>query len=110
MKTVAINDLPPGSEVRGFLYEDPKHVYGLGDVLEVELPNGTMIDVGWDEVVPNVPFHIVVYREYYENTLFEVRVADTQGVVSFVQLLAKEHSQSGIANELPLEHFPSGIA
>ena len=110
MKTVEINNLPPGSEVRGFLYDDPTHVYGLGDVLEVELLNGIMIDVGWDEDMPSKPFHVVVYREYYGDSLADCRVADIAGVVSTVQNLATEYSQSSMANGSPVDRSRSGIA
>jgi hypothetical protein len=69
-----------------------------------------MIDVGWDEDVPGDPFHIVVYREYYGNNLVDCRVANIQGVVSTVQSLAREHSQSYVANGSPIERLPSGKA
>lgn len=111
MKSVVeINNLPPGSAVRGFLYDDPTHVYGLGDVLEVELPNGIMIDVGWDEDMSDKRFHIVVYQEYYGNVIVENRFSDVRNVVDAVQVLSMHYSQFGPPTESPAEISHASVA
>ena len=92
MKTVHLGELPPGAQVRGCLFDDPTHVYGLGDVLEVELANGLMIDVGWDEEFPDALFRVVVYRDYFGDRLVDFRVRNLEDVVSAVQRLAVEYS------------------
>ncbi len=97
MKIVTLNNLPVGAQVRGFLYDDPNHVYGLGDVLEVELPTGRTIDVSWDEDLPSEPFRIVVYREYFGDHFIDFRVREIDDVVREVSRLALEHSQPYVA-------------
>src|SRR5262245_29409624 len=81
MKTVDLGSLPPGTQVRGVLYDDPAHVYGLGDVLEVELPTGLTIDVGWDEDCPEGPFRLTIYREYFGDHFLDLHVRDIAQVV-----------------------------
>jgi hypothetical protein len=97
MKIVEICNLPSGTLVRGVLYEDPSHVYGLGDVLEVELPTGRTIDVSWDEDSPGNPFRIVVYREYFGDRLVDFCVRNVDDVVSAIHRLAEEHSHPYVA-------------
>ncbi|HZW34430.1 MAG TPA: hypothetical protein VFF52_27145 [Isosphaeraceae bacterium] len=98
MKTVDLGNLPPGTQVRGVLYNDPAHVYGLGDVLEVELPTGLTIDVGWDEDSPQGPFRLTVYREYFGDHFIDFHVRDLDQVVIEVQRLAAELSGPGIVS------------
>ena len=97
MKTVRLNNLPAGSDVRGGLIDDPEHEYELGDVLEVKLPTGFTIDVGWDEDFPEKPFRIVVYREYFGDRIVDFRVREVADVVREVELLAHQHSQQCVA-------------
>ncbi len=92
MKTVSLGNLPPGAQVRGVLYDDPAHVYGLGDVLEIELPTGVTIDVGWDGSSKDKPFRIVVYRDYFGDRFVDYDVRDIDDVVIEVQRLAIEYS------------------
>jgi hypothetical protein len=97
MKTIEIRDLPSGSQVAGFLFENPSHVYGLGDVLSVELPSGYVVDVGWDEDFPDKPFRIVVYRDYFGDRVVDFRVRDIDDVVTGVTQLAHQYNQPVIA-------------
>jgi hypothetical protein len=97
MKTVELGSLPPGTQVRGILYDDPAHVYGLGDVLEVDLPTGLTIDVGWDEESTEGRFRIVVYREYFGDRFVDFHVRDVDDVVTEVQRLAAEWSRPCVA-------------
>jgi hypothetical protein len=98
MKTVTFSNLPTGAIVRGELYDDPSHSYGLGDVLEIELPTGHTIDVGWDEDCPRDPFRIVVYREYFGDRVVDFRVREVDDVVREVEQLAKQYIQPCIAS------------
>jgi hypothetical protein len=93
MRTVELGSLPPGTQVRGVLYDDPAHVYGLGDVLEVELPTGLTIDVGWDEDSTEGRFRLAVYREYFGDRFVDFHVRNVDDVVTEVQRLAAEWSQ-----------------
>ncbi len=94
MTTIELSNLPPGAVVRGFLYADPDHVNGLGDIMEIELPTGWTIDVGWDEDTRDEPFRIVVYREYFGDRVVDFRVRRIDGIVSEVQRLAADYSRS----------------
>jgi hypothetical protein len=92
MNPVKFDHLPEGSEVRGILYDDPGMRYGSGDVLEVELPTGFTIDVGWDEETPDSPFRIVVYREYFGDRLADFNLRDVSDVAMQVQGLAYRYT------------------
>jgi hypothetical protein len=92
MNTVDVGNLPPGTEVRGVLYDDPNHVYGLGDVLEIELKTGYTIDVGWDDGSEDGPFRIVVYREYFGDRCVDRRVPAINDVVIAVSELARHYA------------------
>lgn len=105
MKTVRFNDLPPGAQVRGSLYLDPSMEYGSGDVLEVELPTGFTIDVGWDEGVPEAPFRIVVYREYFGDRFVDFFVQDVDDVEYEVRRLARELSRPFTVSSCAGESF-----
>lgn len=114
MKIVDLGSLPTGTQVRGVLYDDPAHVYGLGDVLEVELPTGLTIDVGWDEDSPDGPFRLTVYRESFGDHFVEFHVRDPGQVVIEVQRLAAELSGPGVVpagseteSSLPPTHLAS---
>jgi hypothetical protein len=93
MKTIELTGLPPGSEIRGRLYDDPAMKYLSGDVLEVELPNGLMIDVGWDEDAREGAFRIAVYREYFGDRFVDIRVREAGEVALRVAELARKYSQ-----------------
>ncbi|MGP0069679.1 MAG: hypothetical protein ACLQGP_39515 [Isosphaeraceae bacterium] len=92
MKTLSLSNLPAGSQVRGVLYEDPSLVYESGDVLEIELPTGLTIDVGWDAELQGGPFRVVVYREYFGDHFVDFPVRDIHDVVIEVQRLAELYS------------------
>lgn len=98
MKAIDFGSLPPGTVVRGTLYDDPSFVYESGDVIEVELPSGMIIDVGWDERHDEEPFRIVVYRQYFGDHFIDFRVCDVQEVVNSVVRLAREHSGPFVAS------------
>lgn len=91
MGIIKLNDLPPGSEVRGIFYDDPDHIYGIGDVIEIELSTGWTIDVGWEDR-SDEPFRIVVYREYFGDRVVDLYVRSIDEVVTEVQRLARNYS------------------
>ncbi len=67
MNTIPI-PLPKGSTIRGQL-QDRYDLADLDqDILEVGLPNGLTIDVGWyPQYDPDGQFRIVVFRDYWPN-------------------------------------------
>jgi hypothetical protein len=68
----------------------------LGDVLEVELPTGLTIDIGWDEDSPEAPFRLTVSREYFGDHFADFHVRDLDQVGREVQRLAAELSGPGV--------------
>jgi hypothetical protein len=91
METVKF-DLPVGAQLRGQLYRDPGTRYGTGDVLEIELPTGYVIDVGWDDEHETGTFTIVVYRDYWGNQTQRVEAKSVEDAVTVVERLAKVYS------------------
>lgn len=59
MLTADFSGLPGGAVVRGRLYLDPTHEYLTGHVLEIELPNGSRVDVSWRREF--MPYTITTY-------------------------------------------------
>jgi hypothetical protein len=73
--------------VRGHLYKSNDVKYLLGDVIEVELSNGYIIDVGWEED----EFLIVVYKEYWGNHFISLSAQNVEEVAFVVRQLYKEY-------------------
>lgn len=88
-----LDHLPAGSTIRGEIYDDPDVEYHSGDVMEIELDNGLMIDVGWDADFPETPFRIVVYREYFGDRLVDLRVRGSHQAIEEVHRLAWEYGK-----------------
>jgi len=86
--------LPKGAVQRGRLYREPGVNYGLGDVLEVELPTGFTIDLGWCKDKPETPFRLVVYREYFGDHSVDYYVATPDAAAQAVEFLAERFSSS----------------
>ncbi len=93
MKTLTLK-LPLGAVQRGHLYRDSGVNYGSGDVLEVELPTGFMIDLGWYPRKPETPFRVVVYREYFGDHFVDFYVATPDAAAQAVEFLAERFSSS----------------
>lgn len=88
METIPLLGLPEGSIVRGHLYADASEQYGLGDVLEVELPNGLHVDLGWDESETTYPFGITVWREYFGDWLLRISCREPGEAAQLVSAIA----------------------
>ena len=93
MEIVVFNNLPTGVHVRGNLYNDHSMIYLSGDVLEIELPTGFTIDVGWDADSPDTPFRIVVYREYFGDHFVDFSVKNIDDVTNEIYSLVKAYTQ-----------------
>ena len=84
--------------VKGQLY----HTYDPADldqdILEIDLPNGISIDVGWHpESDPGGSFRIVVFRNFWPNQLRDpIRTQNVSEVVEAVRRLAVEYSGSTV--------------
>ncbi len=91
MRPLTLN-LPKGAVQRGRLYREPGVNYGLGDVLEVELPTGFTIDLGWCKDNPEAPFRLVVYREYFGDHIVDYYVATPDEAAQAVEVLADRYS------------------
>jgi hypothetical protein len=60
----------PGCQITGTLYDQYLPEDLDQDILQVRLPNGLTIDVGWyPEGDPNGAFKVVVYQRYWRNQL-----------------------------------------
>jgi len=75
--------LPDAAEQRGTIYADPATHYGLGDVCEIELANSYIVDVGWNNSMPDVgPFKVVIYTGTFDSKHFyETRFRTPQSLV-----------------------------
>ncbi len=97
MKPIELN-LPKVSlgriKIKGHLYDTKDPVYLVQDILDIELPNGISIDVGWHpESDITGAYRVVVYRGYWSNQLTEpCRTKGALEVVDIVQRLVKEFS------------------
>jgi len=83
-------ELPKGAVQRGILYRDPSVKYGSGDVLEVELPTGFMIDLGWNPRKPETPFRVVVYREYFGDHFRDFYVGTAEEAANAIERIASK--------------------
>ena len=96
MNTVNLN-LPKGTIVKGQLCVDYDVESLDQDILEITLPSGVTIDVGWiPEYDPNGQFRIVVYRDYWRNQLTAPEfVAGVPDLCASVERLAELYTGSG---------------
>ena len=82
-------------KVTGQLWDTQDPVYLDQDILDIKLPNGNSIDVGWHpESDPNGSFRIVVYRDYWSNQLTDpITTKDAFEVPQIVYQLAEGYSK-----------------
>jgi len=85
---------PGRIKIKGQLYDTMDPVYLVQDILDIELPNGISIDVGWHpESDISGTYRVVVYRGYWSNQLTDPsRTKYALEVVDIVQRLVKEFS------------------
>lgn len=84
-------DLPPGAVQSGVLARNPERRYRWGDVLDIDLPGGTMITLGWDECYgyeyDSYDFLIQVFVGNFDVKLIDCRVSDPEKAAALIQLL-----------------------
>jgi len=82
-------------KIKGQIYDTQDPVYLVQDILDIELPNGNSIDVGWHpESDLDGSFRIVVYRDHWSNQLTKpIRTKDVLEVVEDVRQLVREYSK-----------------
>jgi hypothetical protein len=87
-------NLPPNSIQKGFLYEDYELFELDQDILEIDLPSGLTIDVGWyPQHDPNGAFQIVVFKDYWDAQKQKPILARNPiQVASLVEALASAYS------------------
>jgi hypothetical protein len=93
MKEISLGDLPEGAIVRGTLYNDPAHDYELGDVLQVELKNGFVLDVGYRQCNGNLAFVVAVCFPPNGRREIEYNVYKPEHVPEGLRQLAEKLSQ-----------------
>src|SRR5260370_39838846 len=81
--------LPDGVEVLGELIDTSEPDHLLQDLLQVKLPSGVIIDVGWyPECDPTGHYRVVAFRDNWCNQLDSVQTREMSSVVATVQRLA----------------------
>jgi len=92
MTTVPL-DLPKGVVVKGVLLREYLLEHMDQDIIEVDLPNGLTIDVGWfPEYDPRGQFRIVVYRDFRTNPVRPpIEVGSPFDVASVVKVLVDQY-------------------
>lgn len=88
-----IFDLPPTAILRGQIYDDPDYIYLSGDVCEIELPNGFVIDVGGREIAKD-PFIITVYREYFGRVSTQLKARSLEELKAFLPIVIRNYSKN----------------
>ncbi|OGQ82488.1 MAG: hypothetical protein A3F90_08865 [Deltaproteobacteria bacterium RIFCSPLOWO2_12_FULL_60_19] len=85
--------LPENVVVKGALYTTTDPAYLVQDMLEIDLPNGITIDVGWyPESDPAGSFQVVVFRDHWDNQLREpFETKSIEDVTREVKRLAEEY-------------------
>lgn len=94
MATIELR-LPAGAIVRGELPPAMDLDYLAEDILQVELPNGVIVDLGWLPAWdPSGSFVVSVYRHNWQNQLRDQYFAqDIDDAAQALQRFAAEYSQ-----------------
>ncbi len=62
--------LPDGIIVKGGIPISQKSEDLVGDMLEIDLPDGTTLDVGWvPENMTDGAYRLKIYKQYWSNTV-----------------------------------------
>jgi len=85
-------------KVSGYIFPTKDPEYLREDLLQIDLPTGVKIDVGWyPDGDPNGEYQIVVFRESWDDPLtFPVRTQDTEWAVKWIRHLAAVFSEARI--------------
>jgi hypothetical protein len=100
MKNSKIFDfnLPPGAILRGRLYRDPETRYPSGQVIDIDLPGGTTINLGWDEGYSyeynSYDFLIQVFTGHFDIHLIDCRVPDPEKAAALIQILIDQFART----------------
>lgn len=91
--------LPPGAIQRGAIFPTKDPDYLTQDLLQVQLPGDTFIDVGWSpENDPSGEFVISVFRGCWERQLRDQQFTrDWNEVSATVQFLAEVYSSERVS-------------
>jgi hypothetical protein len=82
--------LPPGSVAKGSLPATQEVVELVSGMLEIDLPDGRTIDVGWvPEHDPAGAYRVVVYRDYWHLHAAVAWTRDRAEVVRAVAAMAR---------------------
>jgi len=88
MTPIPLHIRGPGIRVKGELFADSPLEHLDEDILQVSLPNGLTVDVGWypacDE---DGAFKVVVYRGHWRNQLFKCATRDPRAAAKAVESL-----------------------
>lgn len=92
MKPIQLR-LPPGTVQKGDLFWENDLEELDQDILEIDLPTGLTLAVGWyPECDPAGEFRITLFKEYWMNRVAERTARDIATVVDLVEGLAERFS------------------
>lgn len=91
--------LPEGAILHGALYASQDRTYLAQDILEIELANGVMIDVGWiPPWDPNGEYMVAVFRGDWDTKLSEPFYStNVHEVAATVESLARQFATHNFA-------------
>ena len=71
-------------KVRGSLHDTSDPSYLTEDMIEIDLPDGRTIEVGWlPERDPGGAYRLTVFKDYWDDT-FQVFIEDAQYVAELI--------------------------
>ena len=85
--------LPDGATVRGAVYDTEEPAYLREDLIEIDLPSGWTIDVGWiPHEDPTGSYRIRVFWEYLTGTDRELYTKDRDCLRFLVEQFAAQYN------------------
>jgi hypothetical protein len=86
-------------DVRGALYDSLDPEFLREDLIEIDLRSGYTIEAGWiPQGDPSGHFRVIVFEDYWTNTLFEGRAESPDEVVSLVHWLVSNFGSAPFHN------------
>jgi len=97
LETVSLK-LPVGASVKGALYNTYDLDYLSEDLLEIDLPSGLTIDVGWyPEGERPGTFQVVIFKQFWQNQILPpIKTESLPELVRIIEMLAEEFSKTVI--------------